>query len=394
MGRPLNKKYFGNRNPGGIGSESVVSYGTYVSGTGWTATPTASISPPTVPGGVTATGTFLYSAKSATVAVGGTTAYPVGTVVSVTGGASFTVATLSATTTLTTVTIGTTANLTFDTTTLPVAVGTSILVAGVDSVPSGLLPSTYYVSASPAPTATSFTLTDSFANAIAGTNTLGATTAGATTGLTFTTRAGTNPAGVVATVTLSTAGSYSTFTATPRATTNTVSATGLTLNLAYGLLSVTVVGGGSGYVNAADAALVFDPAASPTNASATAVLTNASENAIIIHANTGNEGAVDGDIVKQVSTRRYKVVADGPTPVVCELVADDTPAFRKAYIQATDDNGNTYFVTKLTAHKATLTQWTNNEATWLFATGDVAHWVFSDTENSYDPVTSVVIENA
>jgi hypothetical protein len=387
MGRPLNKKYFGNRNPGGIGSESVVSYGTYVAGSGWTATPTASISPPTVPGGATATGTFLYSAKSAAVAVGGTTAYPTGTVVSVAGGASFTVATLAATTTLNTVTIGTTANLTFSTTTLPVAVGTSILVGGVDSVPCGLLPSTYYVSASPAPTATSFTLTSTFANAIAGTNNLGATTAGATTGLIFTTRDGTNPAGTVATVTLSTAGSYSTFTATPVATTNTVSATGLTLDLTYGLLSVTVVGGGSGYVNAADAALVFSPAATPTNASATAVLTNASENSIVIRAKTTSGGTVQvGDIIKQSNTRSYKVeTADGIK--VCKLVADDTPAFREAYIIATAANGSTYYVTKLTAHRATLVYKAGTNLPEL--DGNAVPWTFDSTANG-----RVIIENA
>jgi hypothetical protein len=412
MGRPLNKKYFGNRNIGTggnqvggnnsnnqnyaddrIGGEGVASYGTYVAGSGWTATPTASISAPNIPGGVTATGTFLYSAKSAAVAVAGTTAYPTGTVVSVTGGASFTVATLAGATTLSTVTIGTTANLTFSTTTLPIAVGTSILVGGTDTVPCGLVPSTYYVSASPAPTATAFTLTDTFANAVAGTNNLGATTAGATTGLTFTTRSGTAPAGVVATVTLSTAGSYSTFTATPLATTNTVSATGLTLNLTYGLLSVTVLTRGSGYTTPADAALVFSPAATPTNASATAVLTTDSgavgsatnqENAIIIYANIAGAGAVVGDIIRQVSTRRYKVRTAAGVGIVELESGDNTPNLGKAMIIATA-TGGTYYVTKLTARKATLVTKTGDGA----LNGKSVRWTFG--ANS---ATTVTIENA
>jgi hypothetical protein len=419
MGRPLNKKYFGNRNIGTggnqvggnnsnnqnyaddrIGGEGVASYGTIVAGSGWTATPTVTFSAPNIPGGVSVAGTAHYKALSAAVAVAGTTAYPTGTVVGVTGGSTFTVATLAGATTLSTVTIGTTADLTFATTTLPIAVGTSILVGGTDTVPCGLVPSTYYVSASPAPTATAFTLTDTFANAVAGTNNLGATTAGATTGLTFTTRSGTAPAGVVATVTTTAAGDRTTFAATPLATTNTASATGLTLNVTYGLLSIVVTEKGSGYTAPADAAVTFGGA---TGAAATAVLTTDSgnigsatnqENAIIIHANTGNEGAFIGDIIRQVSTRRYKVKADGVV-TICQLVADDTPAYRKAYIQATDDNGNTYYVMKLTAHKSTLMQWTQNgESEWIFDDGDVAHWTFSSSDNSYDAATSVVIENA
>jgi len=418
MGRPLNKKFFGNRNVGvggnqtdgnlsnsqnyaddRIGGEGVASYGTYVSGSGWTATPTASISAPNIPGGVTATGTFLYSAKSAAVAVAGTTAYPTGTVVSVTGGATFTVATLAGSGTLSTVTIGTTANLTFDTTTLPIAVGTSILVGGTDTVPCGLLLSTYYVSASPAPTATAFTLTDTFANAVAGTNTLGATTAGATTGLTFTTRSGTAPAGVVATVTLSTAGSYSTFTATPLATTNTANATGLTLDLTYGLLSVTVLTRGSGYTTPADAALVFSPAATPTNASATAVLTTDSglvgsatnqENAIVIYANIAGAGAVVGDIIRQVSTRRYKVRTAAGVGIVELESGDNTPNAGKAMIIATDSDSNTYYVIKLTAHRATLVRKTFvSLGQWQFESGQTAPWTFTSTQNG-----RVIIENA
>jgi len=410
MGRPLNKKYFGNRNIGvggnqvggplsnsqnyaddRIGGEGVASYGSYVAGSGWTATPTASISAPNIPGGVTATGTFLYSAKSAAVAVAGTTAYPTGTVVSVTGGASFTVATLAAPVTLTVTAIGTTADITYNTTTLPIAVGTSVLVGGVDTAGCNLSLSTYYISASPAPTATSCTLTDTFAHAVAGTNNLGATIAGATTGLTFTTRSGTAPAGVVATVTTTAAGDRTTFAATPLATTNTASATGLTLNVTYGLLSIVVTEKGSGYTAPADAAVTFGGA---TGAAATAVLTTDSgnigsatnqENAIIIRANTGNEGANISDIIRQVSGRRYKVISDG-TIAICKLVADDTPALREAYIIATASNGSTYYVTKLTARRARLTY---KAGTQIFDDGESAPWSFTSTANG-----RVIIENA
>ena len=411
MGRPLNKKYFGNRNVGTggnqvggpnsnsqnyaddrIGGEGVASYGTIVAGSGWTATPTVTFSPPDIPGGVNVAGTAHYKALSATVAVGGTTAYPTGTVVGVTGGSTFTVATLAGATTLSTVTIGTTANLTFATTTLPIAVGTSILVGGTDTVPCGLVPSTYYVSASPAPTATSFTLTSNFANAVAGVNSLGATTAGATTGLTFTTRSGTAPAGVVATVTKTADGDYTTFAATPLATTNTVSATGLTLNVTYGLLSIAVTEKGSGYTSPADAAVSFS---GTTGAAATAVLTvdtgavgsaTNQENAIIIRANTSAGGTLAkvGDIIRQVSTRRYKVkTADGIK--ICALGITTTPAPFGAYIVATAASGGTYYVTKLTAHRATLVAKTGDDA----LDGMAVQWTFGAPSGSI-----VQIENA
>ena len=113
------------------------------------------------------------------------------------------------------------------------------------------------------------------------------------------------------------------------------------------------------------------------------------ENAIVIRAKIDSEATVRvGDIVKQSSARRYKVKTSDGT-AVCKLVADDTPATFEAYIKATDANGNTYFVTKLTSHKALLTQWTNNEATWLFENGTTAPWTFTSTANG-----RVIIENA
>ena len=412
MGRPLNKKYFGNLNIGtngytpvvggntggddGIGGEGVASYGTIVAGSGWTATPTVTFSAPNIPGGVNVAGTAHYKALSATVAVGGTTAYPFGTVVGVTGGSTFTVATLAGATTLSTVTIGTSANLTFATTTSPIAVGTSILVGGVDTASCGLVPSTYYVSASPAPTATSFTLTSNFANAVAGVNSLGATNAGATTGLTFTTRSGTAPAGVVATVIKTADGDYTTFAATPLATTNTVSATGLTLNVTYGLLSIAVTQKGSGYTSPADAAVSFS---GTTGAAATAVLTTDSgartpgtnynaatnqDNSIIIRAKTTSGGTVKiGDIQQQKGSHRYKIkTADGTA--VCKLVATTSLAVNEAYMVATA-TGGTYYVTKLTAHKARLVTKTGDGV----LNGKTVKWTFGSPS-----AIVVTIENA
>jgi hypothetical protein len=113
------------------------------------------------------------------------------------------------------------------------------------------------------------------------------------------------------------------------------------------------------------------------------------ENAIVIRAKTDVEASVVvGDIIRQVNARSYKVkTANGIA--VCKLVADDTPNANQAYITATDNNGNTYFVTKLTAHRARLTRNVNNEEAWLFANGQSAKWTFGATT-----VATVKIENA
>jgi len=80
---------------------------------------------------------------------------------------------------------------------------------------------------------------------------------------------------------------------------------------------------------------------------------NNQDNAIIIHANTTDDGTKIGDIQEQVGSRRYRIkTADGVG--VCKLVASNSPAFGEAYILATDHTGASYWVTKLTAHRATV----------------------------------------
>jgi hypothetical protein len=165
---------------------------------------------------------------------------------------------------------------------------------------------------------------------------------------------------------------------------------GAAATITMGLLSVTVTEKGSGYTSIADAQVIFSGA---TGAAATAVLTTDTgavgsatnqENAIVIRANTDELGSKVGDIVRQVSTRRYKVkTADGIA--TCKLVADDTPAFAEAYVVATAASGATYYVMKLTAHRATLATKTGDGA----LNGQAVQWTFSAPSGSI-----VQIENA
>ena len=173
-------------------------------------------------------------------------------------------------------------------------------------------------------------------------------------------------------------------------------AAGCTLDIFYGVNTITVTEKGSGYkgtetvtFTAADAGL------SETRATGTMVLTTDSdavgsatnqENAIIIRANTDEAGAKIGDIIKQTNTRSYKVkTADGIN--VCKLVADDTPALFEAYLVATAANGSTYYVTKLTAHRATLVYKSGTSLPAL--AGKSAKWSFAPASG-----TTVQIENA
>lgn len=118
------------------------------------------------------------------------------------------------------------------------------------------------------------------------------------------------------------------------------------------------------------------------------------ENAIIIRAKTTTGGTVKvGDIVKQVNDRAYKIKTADGTKQKCLLVANDSLAFGEAYIKATDHYGNTYFVTKLTSRTATLVQWTHNgSAVWLFASGTRAKWTFAASGDI--DLDQVTIENA
>lgn len=101
------------------------------------------------------------------------------------------------------------------------------------------------------------------------------------------------------------------------------------------------------------------------------------KNAIKFEAQVDGTELTTGDIVKQASSRRYRVrTSDGTA--VCKLVASASLNDNEMSITATDANGNTYYVTKLTAHRATLTRAVDDgsDGDWLFATGNTASWSF------------------
>lgn len=97
---------------------------------------------------------------------------------------------------------------------------------------------------------------------------------------------------------------------------------------------------------------------------------------IYLHANVDgiNIDAVESSTLKQAGSRRYRVTTDNGTEV-CQLVASDTPTKGQMYIVSRDSAGNTYWVVKLTRHKATVVQRTLVEdSTYQFESNQaVAH---------------------
>ena len=139
------------------------------------------------------------------------------------------------------------------------------------------------------------------------------------------------------------------------------------------LQSLQVTEPGSGYTSTATVTITYTPArvggvAATTQAALLATQQNAIQPTAFI--STGSS-AVVGDIVKQVSTRKYLVkTAQGIGQ--CKL-STTTLGAGDMWILATDVNGSTYYVTKLTAHKAYLTRKTM-VGSYEYATGAVAKW--------------------
>ena len=298
MGRPLHKKYFGNRNANtavvgddGLGGKQVssVTLGTLGS---YTTRPTVTFSAPDLAGsgGVTATGTVTSEALSAVVTVDGT-GYEVGDLLTVTtaGGSA---------------------------------------IAYVATVDTG-----------------GEVLTVNFTGTGASRGSFEAL-----------------PSGAQATVT------------------NGEGDDACTLTITFRAKEVVITNAGSGYTDATDAAATFTQSVEGTT-----VLTSTNEKAIVAYAFvTGGSNKI-GDIVKQVSSRRYKVeTADGT--MVCSLVTDGVAnAAGEMTITATDSAEGTYYVKKLTSRKAVLIPIDGTE----FESGTSVRWTFGAAVLN----TSVTIAN-
>jgi hypothetical protein len=400
MGRPLHKKYFGNRNIGsasttaddGLGGGAVASVTLNALGA-YTTRPTITFAnTPKLPGGVRATGTITSEVLSAAISGSQTRAYPTaaGAIGFNTGGTTFTATVTSSA--LSTVVRATATTLGFDTTTTAMISGTSIHITGASitgtmtiggvAIAAGQI---YYVCAPT--TATTATLYATYADSQAATAPLTIVAGTGVGGATFT-RGVTH--GTVTALTVVARGSYEALVASGPAVVATAGVgEGLVITPTYRAKAVVITEAGSGYTAAPTPTFTESVTATSVNMlvdSGNIRTAGNQENAIIIRANTSGSGttALIGDIIRQVSTRRYKVkTADGIK--ICKLGTDDTPAPFGAYIVATAASGGTYYVTKLTAHRATLVAKAGNAA----LDGQAVQWTFNAPSGSI-----VQLENA
>lgn len=181
----------------------------------------------------------------------------------------------------------------------------------------------------------------------------------------------------VASVTLSTTSfAVSTLTVTVAFTapvlTGGITATGTPVKTGNTVTSVLITNAGSGYLTAPTVTFTGTNMTSYVNAG-TAVLTSTRQDAITIisYLSTASQSRSNGDILKQESSRRYLVQnADGKG--ICNL-STGTLTKGKMNIIGADYGGATYWITKLTAHKATVYPRSNTSTAYLSA-GRVAKW--------------------
>jgi hypothetical protein len=106
------------------------------------------------------------------------------------------------------------------------------------------------------------------------------------------------------------------------------------------------------------------------------------------------------DIISQKATRRFKVEAGSDGIGVCTLVTTTPLAAGQMWIMATDSAGGTYYVAKLTAHKATLVPGGPNPGTQFTVAGTAgtttAQWIVTGTTGFVTTAVqnvSVVVDN-
>jgi hypothetical protein len=174
------------------------------------------------------------------------------------------------------------------------------------------------------------------------------------------------------------------------------------VDIFFRVASATITEKGSGYTGAETFTFTKPGTTSGTVPAGTDVLTTSTgaagtstnqENAIIAYAYLVGSELKVGDIVKQTNDRRYKVkTADGTG--ICQLATELAVDEGFMNIVATDSAGGTYFVRKLLSRKAVLVPAAvarlSSSAGTQFASGTSAKWTFGSAVLN----TTVTIENA
>ena len=177
------------------------------------------------------------------------------------------------------------------------------------------------------------------------------------------------------------------------------------VDINFRVKSAAIVEQGSGYTGDETFTVTLYTGAAGTAPAGTIVLTTDSgvtngmnaagnqENAIIAY------GYVDGgrqvvDIIRQTNGKSYKI--EGADGIVrsAKLVAQEANDDGEMDINATDSNGGTYWVTKLSGRKATLVQ--SGAGPWEFDDGASVPWTFeaAPAPRALEEGYNVKIDNA
>ena len=380
MGRPIKKKFFANLNapyqdhatggPTGEGGESIVSVTINTVGSYTAALPTVTFGDPDLFSGVVAQGTVHGKALSAVATVAGS-GYAYANVLTQTAGGTGTMATW----TVTGLKTDSIAILNDGTNVDP---GDEYEFSGTYGGGTWTTPLKVRIDTGAGGNAATFTVLTPgvWTGAAAPATTVGATRTQTAAGSDFngTDLSFTLSSWGVATVAVATEGDYTAISGGAKATSvSPAGGTGATLTITYGVKNVEITNVGSNYISASDADVQFSTGA----AAGTAVLGNVRDNGLAAYAYIidGTEGVLV-DIMKQESSRRYLVKDDDGVQGQCRLVATDASYLYpgEMCLIATDTQGCTYFVTKLTARRAYLTQRTSAGTGYQFADGSSAGW--------------------
>jgi hypothetical protein len=138
------------------------------------------------------------------------------------------------------------------------------------------------------------------------------------------------------------------------------------------VMALNISNAGAGYTSTASVTVTLSPATTGTGVGVVVALTNTTPNALAVTAFlTTGSSAVLADIVKQEASRRY-LVKNAQGVGQCKLVTA-APAAGEMTLIATDSNGSTYYVKKLTAFRAVLVRNTM-VGSYEFADNQAAGW--------------------
>ena len=151
--------------------------------------------------------------------------------------------------------------------------------------------------------------------------------------------------------------------------------------------SLTVTTTGTGYTSTSGVTLSYVPTSAGTAATFVLNLTSTKQNAITGLAYITGGSANSYDIKKQEASRRYLVQTTDGTGQ-CKLVTTSTLAAGEMNIVATDLNGSTYYVKKLTARRAVLVQ-TTASGSFLFDNNEAAGWTINGASSGIVSLSNV-----